>query len=76
MDAKKNGEAARLECPELPDRIHPHQIRHSRAQHMYQDGMPQSYIAEFLGHVSVDTTNVYASADTLMIYENNIRLDS
>lgn len=64
---KKYGEAARLDCPELPDRIHPHQIRHSRAQHLYQDGMPQSYIAEFLGHASVDATNVYASADTLMM---------
>ena len=64
---KKYGEAARLEYPELPERIHPHQIRHSRAQHLYQDGMPQSYIAEFLGHASVDTTNVYASADTSMM---------
>jgi len=64
---KKYGEAARLECPEVPESIHPHQIRHSRAQHLYQDGMPLSYIAEFLGHASTDTTNVYASADTSMM---------
>ena len=64
---KKYGEAARLECPEVPERIHPHQIRHARAQHLYQDGMPLSYIAEFLGHASINTTNVYASADTSMM---------
>ena len=64
---KKYGKAARLECPEVPERIHPHQIRHSRAQHLYQDGMPLSYIAEFLGHASINTTTVYASADTSMM---------
>jgi site-specific recombinase XerD len=64
---KKYGEAARMECPEVPERIHPHQLRHSRAQHLYQDGMPLSYIAEFLGHASMNTTNVYASADTSMM---------
>jgi len=64
---KKYGEAARLGCPELPDRIHPHQIRHSRAQHLYQDGMPLSYIAEFLGHASMNTTTIYASVDTSMM---------
>lgn len=64
---KKYGEAARLECPEVPERIHPHQFRHSRAQHLYQDGMPLSYIAEFLGHASINTTTVYASVDTSMM---------
>ena len=64
---KRHGEAARLECPEVPERVHPHQFRHSRAQHLYQDGMPLSYIAEFLGHASIDTTNVYASADISMM---------
>lgn len=34
---------------------------------MYQSGVPLSYIKDFLGHVSVDTTSIYASADTTMI---------
>ena len=55
---KKYGEAVRLECPEVPERIHPHQIRHSRAQHLYQDGMPLSYIAEFFGIIAVIPNSV------------------
>jgi site-specific recombinase XerD len=55
---KKYGEAVRLECPEVPERIHPHQIRHSRAQHLYQDGMPLSYIAEFFGVIAVIPNSV------------------
>ena len=64
---KKYGEAAQKECLEVPDRVHPHLIRHSRAQHLYQDGMPLSYIAEFLGHASINTTTVYAAADISMM---------
>jgi len=32
---KKYGEKARLICPEVPERVHPHQLRHTRAIHYY-----------------------------------------
>jgi site-specific recombinase XerD len=64
---KKYGESARKNCPEVPERVHPHLFRHSRATDLYRAGMPLSYIAEFLGHVSVNTTDIYASADTAML---------
>ena len=35
--------------------------------HLYQAGIPLSYIKDFLGHVSVNTTDIYASADTSMM---------
>ena len=35
--------------------------------HLYQSGIPLSYIKDFLGHVSATTTSIYASADTTMI---------
>jgi len=44
----------------------PH-LRHSRSMHLYQSGIPLSYIKDFLGHVSVSTTDIYACADTTMI---------
>jgi|GEM_PF-1354872 len=44
----------------------PHK-RHSRAMHLYQSGIPLSYIKDFLGHVSSTTTSIYAYADTSMI---------
>ena len=35
--------------------------------HLYQAGMPLSYIKDFLGHASVDTTDIYAAADITML---------
>jgi len=64
---KSYGEAAREMCPEVPLRVHPHLIRHTRATHLYRAGMPLSYVAEFLGHVSVSTTQIYATASVEML---------
>ena len=47
--------------------MHPHLFRHTRAMHLYQCGMPLPYIAEFLGHASVTTTEIYVSADVEML---------
>lgn len=63
---KKYGEQAQLLCPEVPDRVHPHQLRHTRAIHLYRDGMPLALLSEFLGHANVETTKIYAYADTEM----------
>lgn len=63
---KKYGTSARRVCAEVPERVHPHQLRHSRAMHLYRSGMPLVLLAEFLGHADVNTTRVYAWADTEM----------
>jgi site-specific recombinase XerD len=46
--------------------LHPHLFRHSRAMHLYQAGMPLVLVAEWLGHSQLETTLVYAHADTSM----------
>lgn len=56
--------SARLECSEIPERLHPHLWRHSRAMHLYQHGMDLSLISQWLGHSSMETTLIYAHADT------------
>lgn len=61
------GAMARACCSDVPIRVHPHLFRHTRAMHLYQAGMPLSYIKDFLGHTSVDTTDIYASADVTML---------
>ncbi len=63
---KKYGAAGRTECMEIPERVHPHQLRHSRAMHLYRSGMPLVLLSEFLGHSDVNTTRIYAWADTEM----------
>jgi integrase/recombinase XerD len=61
------GRSARRVCLEVPERVHPHLMRHTRAMHLYRAGMPLSYIAELLGHASMTTTEVYAAADVEML---------
>lgn len=63
---KNYGIQARERCNEIPARVHPHQLRHTRAIHLYRNGMPLPFISEFLGHVNLATTNIYAYADTEM----------
>lgn len=60
------GEMCKSVCSETPDRIHPHLLRHSRAMHLYRNGMPLVLLSEFLGHADVNTTRIYAWADTEM----------
>lgn len=63
---KKYGESAKVNCQEVPVKVHPHQLRHTRAIHLYRNGMPLVLLGEFLGHASVETTRIYAYADTEM----------
>ena len=48
------------------ENVHPHMVRHSRAMHLYQGGMPLAVLSEFLGHEDPETTLIYAYADTEM----------
>ena len=47
-------------------RISPHTIRHTTATHLLQAGVDINTIRAWLGHVSVDTTNVYAEVNLEM----------
>lgn len=58
---------ARPSCPEVPARVHAHQFRHARAMQMLRAGVPLPHIKEFLGHVDITTTSVYATADNQMV---------
>lgn len=48
----------------IPERISPHCLRHSKAMHLLQAGVNLVYIRDILGHVSIQTTEVYARADS------------
>ncbi|HQR81142.1 MAG TPA: tyrosine-type recombinase/integrase [Actinomycetota bacterium] len=65
----KHAATARENCPEVPERVHAHQLRHARAMQMLRAGVPLPHIKEFLGHASITTTSVYASADNDMVRE-------
>ena len=55
----------RVERPELvPEKTSPHSMRHSKSVHMLTAGVPLIYIRDYLGHVEISTTEVYARCDT------------
>jgi site-specific recombinase XerD len=47
-------------------RIGPHTIRHTTATHLLRAGVDINTIRAWLGHVSIDTTNIYAESDLEM----------
>ena len=44
--------------------LHPHVLRHGRAMHLYDAGVPLPYIRDILGHADLSTTEIYARAST------------
>jgi site-specific recombinase XerD len=51
-------------CPSLADKnVTPHVLRHSTAMELLQNGVDQAVIALWLGHTSVETTQIYVHAD-------------
>ncbi len=50
----------------LTKRISPHTIRHTTAVHLLRAGVDINTIRAWLGHVSLDTTNIYAEVDLEM----------
>jgi site-specific recombinase XerD len=62
---------ARTVQPELiPNQISPHILRHSKAMHLLQAGVNLVYIRDILGHVSIQTTEIYARADSKLKRES------
>lgn len=45
-------------------KISPHTLRHSKAMHLYEAGIPLPYVRDILGHVDLSTTEIYARAST------------
>lgn len=57
-------ETARQACPSLRNkRVSPHVLRHTTAMDLLQAGVDTTVIAMWLGHESVETTQVYLEAD-------------
>jgi site-specific recombinase XerD len=47
-------------------RVSPHVIRHTTAVHLLRAGVDINTIRAWLGHASLDTTNIYAEVDLAM----------
>ena len=60
-------QAAMSRVPDMrKKRISPHTIRHTTATHLLRAGVDINTIRAWLGHVSINTTNIYAETDLQM----------
>lgn len=60
----KYTESARRASTIVPPKVKVHMFRHSKAMHLLQAGVNLIYIRDFLGHVDLKTTEIYARTDT------------
>ena len=61
------GDLASRTVPSLAaKRVSPHTIRHTTAVHLLRAGVDINTIRAWLGHVSLDTTHIYAEVDMEM----------
>ena len=49
------------------DTYSPHSMRHSKAVHMLEAGVDMVFIRDFLGHASIQTTEIYASVSQALL---------
>lgn len=57
---------ARSKCLTLNRAVSPHTLRHTKGMHLLQTGISLDMIRDFLGHVDVKTTEIYARANLEM----------
>ena len=60
---------AQSSCPSVPDHVHPHMFRRTRATQLYQNGVSLPLVSRLLGHAILETTRSYAQPSMKMLRE-------
>ena len=63
---QKYVQPVRRDHPGFTQPVSPHSFRHTKGMHLLHSGVPLEIIRDFLGHVDVKTTEIYARANLEM----------
>ena len=63
---KKHSDAVRDISNEIPDKVTPHMLRHTKAMHLAEANVNPIYIRDILGHADISTVGIYVNSSMKM----------